>query len=255
MPYLRPLMSVFKPHFNRPVIVIGMHRSGTSMVSQVLHDAGVFMGAEQDHNRESMPFLNVNQEVMWGAGLDWLTPGEPENYACPQTALNMYLYHFKLNPNRWKYGSLVNALLKRIHDIPWGFKDPRSTYTLPMWMQMYPNAKVIHVIRHPESVVRSLMKRNQVQGEVRDSRLDDEAFCFDLWKQYVSTGCAYADSLGEDYMEVRYEDLVSEDSNWDELLQFAGAREKPKIQTRSHSFPREGKFNQDELVQSLGYAV
>lgn len=39
-----------------PVIIIGMHRSGTSMLTRVLQRAGLFMGEHREENDESLFF-------------------------------------------------------------------------------------------------------------------------------------------------------------------------------------------------------
>ena len=33
----------------------------------------------------------------------------------------------------------------RVRDIPfpWGWKDPRNSITLPLWLRLYPEAKII----------------------------------------------------------------------------------------------------------------
>ena len=40
-----------------PVVVIGMHRSGTSIMAMLLDQLGVFMGSSRDQNYESTFFL------------------------------------------------------------------------------------------------------------------------------------------------------------------------------------------------------
>ena len=52
--------------------------------------------------------------------------------------------------------------LKNIN-FPWGWKDPRNSFTLKIWRQIYPNAKVIHIHRNPVDVANSLKKRSLAQ--------------------------------------------------------------------------------------------
>ncbi len=93
----------------------------------------------------------------------------------------------------------------------WGWKDPRNTFTLPMWLKVFPNAKVIHVLRDKESVARSLMKRNQVKGEVHDERLNNFDFNLQLVEKYQLQGKSYATILGRHYHEIWYEQLIELD--------------------------------------------
>ena len=44
-----------------PVTVVGMHRSGTSMVTALLHHAGLYLGSEDD----LMPATPDNQDGFW----------------------------------------------------------------------------------------------------------------------------------------------------------------------------------------------
>ena len=44
----------------------------------------------------------------------------------------------------------------------WGWKDPSNTFTLPIWLSIFNNAKVIYVLRHPLDVSRSLLNRNNM---------------------------------------------------------------------------------------------
>ena len=46
-------------------------------------------------------------------------------------------------------------------DGPWGFKDPRFTFTLPFWRDALPDLRVVASFRHPIAVALSLARRNQ----------------------------------------------------------------------------------------------
>ena len=44
----------------------------------------------------------------------------------------------------------------------WGWKDPRSSITLPFWKSLIPALKVVVCLRHPWEVARSLNRRNEM---------------------------------------------------------------------------------------------
>jgi len=46
-----------------PFIIIGMHRSGTAMIAQMLEELGLFTGRKKQQNHEALFFMNIN---------DWL---------------------------------------------------------------------------------------------------------------------------------------------------------------------------------------
>lgn len=188
-----------------PLIIIGMHRSGTSYVARLLEKSGIFMGVVKDHNFEAMHFLSLNQQVLWAAGATWHQPKVPERQFWKHpSAEALYQEHFKASTRRQK-------ICLKARSSRWGWKEPRNTFTLPMWLRLFPQARVLHVVRDKEAVVKSLLARNQRRSEVRVETLQNEASAARLWEQYVATGRSYQPTLGPRYHEVAYEALMQED--------------------------------------------
>ena len=180
-----------------------MHRSGTSMVAKVLEKAGIFMGVIKDHNYEAMHFLSLNQQTLWAASANWLEPVVPDPKfwkTIPRDSL--FAEHFK-------FSGRLQKLKYKLKNPAWGWKDPRNTFTLPMWLQLFPNAKVLHITRNCEEVANSLTKRNHVKGEVHDPRLEDLNFNRELWHKYITQGQSYAAELGHRYFEIDYQEITS----------------------------------------------
>jgi len=164
------------------------------------------MGVLKDHNYEAMHFLSLNQQTLWSAGGRWLEPLVPEKiYWKTIPAKELYYEHLKLSSKiqRLKYSTFPKK---------WGWKDPRNTFTLPMWLDLFPKAKVIHLIRDREEVAQSLKKRNSIPGEVNDPRLDNLEFNRKLWEKYVQQGKSYSALLGSNYLEIDYRNLVGLES-------------------------------------------
>jgi hypothetical protein len=128
----------------------------------------------------------------------------------------------------------------------WGWKDPRNTLTLPYWLRLFPDARVLNVRRESSAVVASLLKRDAAfsataepaapPGVLTRARrvLTDPAYAtravrgrlgalpaaapatgamgrpeyFELTDMYVRE-CAAARDLTENYLEVSYEDLLA----------------------------------------------
>lgn len=180
-----------------------MHRSGTSLVADSLNKAGVYMGAFRDHNGEALHFLSLNQQMLKHAGGNWLNPVEPTSKDDLTLAPDeIFAEHVKApSPKRAK----LHASMK------WGWKDPRNTFTLKLWLKRFPNAKVLHVIRDGRAVALSLKNRNSIRGEVQDDQLEDRAFNFALWEKYVAQGQGFV-TLGENYLEVKYEDILTKNA-------------------------------------------
>lgn len=248
-------------YFNRPIIIIGMHRSGTSLVAKLLHDAGVNMGEHRDHNEESMPFLSINQQMMKAAGNSWIEPLKSEvAYKSPESAISMFVNHLKLNPEDYTWnGKPRSWLLKWQNNHPWGFKDPRTTFTLSAWLELFPKAKIIHVVRHPASVADSLMRRNQIEGEVHDDRLSDTSFNLELWKQYVTRAEDQMTNIPKKRrMTVRYEDLLSGGESLTNLGRFVGVDLVKSFSERVHPDRANAPHDIDlsslrDLMSKFGY--
>lgn len=209
-----------------PFIIIGMHRSGTSILTKVLEKSGIFMGVLKDPNYEAMHFLSINQQVLWKAGYNWYKPGVPapaEWHDIP--AEEIYIEHFKLNGRwaKWKHG------LKK-HD--WGWKDPRNSFTLDMWLHKFPEAKVIHLVRNREAAAQSLFKRNKVAGEAYAEELKDLDYCRRLCEDYVNQARSYGPKLGANYLEIEYEALCGlEASSIQSLEAFCGKAIEQNLKT------------------------
>ena len=57
-----------------PIIIIGMHRSGTTMLAKFLGELGVFMGNDKEKNYESKFFQKLNKWMLSVAGCSWDNP-------------------------------------------------------------------------------------------------------------------------------------------------------------------------------------
>ena len=96
----------------------------------------------------------------------------------------------------------------------WGFKDPRTTITLPVWCDIFPDAKIINLVRDGNAVASSLYRRSnkQLQNDTPTSQVAlDTSMGLSLWAEYVLTARKHCASLPQDrYLEIRYENLIRE---------------------------------------------
>lgn len=150
-----------------PVILIGMHRSGTSLVARLLQRMGLFLGWELDANAEAVFFVLRNQALLEAQGGSWDQP-EPVELLLREEHLRALVIDALrrelrlpgrvsyLGPLRWwRYRSLMEL------DFPWGWKDPRNTLLLPLWLEVFPQATVVHVVRNGVDVALSLAAREE----------------------------------------------------------------------------------------------
>ena len=150
---------------NYPIIIIGMHRSGTSLITQLLEELGLFVGKEKDSNNESLMFVHLNNWLLRQAGATWDNP-LPFKYLLENTTLRslavQYLSDFLNSRQIYSYidkNTLNGKNNLQQLDFPWGWKDPRNTFTLPFWFDIFPNAKTINVVRNGVDVAQSLKVR------------------------------------------------------------------------------------------------
>ena len=57
-----------------PVLVVGMHRSGTSLLARLLAEMGLCLGPDLTPLYESRFFRRLNQEILGRAGASWTRP-------------------------------------------------------------------------------------------------------------------------------------------------------------------------------------
>jgi len=153
-----------------PVILIGMHRSGTSLVAATLAELGVHMGAPlapgtgiDERSRlggyaEAQEFQSLNDQLLRHAGAAW-SRAEPF-LACRQEEQFSRAAVQRLQAAT--YGSLRRRYLASLAASgaqAWGWKDPRNSLILPYWLRLFPDARVLHVRRDPEAAADSLWKR------------------------------------------------------------------------------------------------
>lgn len=162
------------------ICVLGMHRSGTSCLTGLLEDAGVYLGnvsKQNPHNKkgnqESLRIMQLHDEVLASNGGSWdHPPSKPVVWSEAQkTALTAILDEYK--------GHTC-----------WAFKDPRAMLTLPGWLEQLPGLRFISTFRHPSAVAQSLHRRGQMPPE--------EGFA--LWLHYNRLLLDYQSQFGFDIL-------------------------------------------------------
>jgi hypothetical protein len=139
------------------VVVVSIGRSGTSLFARILDEVlGVEFGDEADHiprnhNNpdgyfENAAFLAFNDRVLQVAG-GWVLEPPPIDYARTMDTLV-----------RQQLVDEASALLARYaQDKPtFGWKDPRLSFTLPIWRAACPHIVPIIAFRKPLSVLSSI---------------------------------------------------------------------------------------------------
>lgn len=191
------------------VPVIGMHRSGTSMMARLLEAGGIHFGKEESlagpsadnpHGFwEHQSIRDLNDALLKDAGGDWRNP--------PRGVLRQI-------GNGVSGGVQVEAAehLQQLDSAAteaWSWKDPRTCLLLPFWKPLLPERRrFLFCLRHPSAVAASLAKRNRISAGLAGF----------LWQTY---NAAAVDALrGEQVLVVSYARLLTDPSR--ELARIQG---------------------------------
>ena len=153
---------------NHPVLILGMHRSGTSCLAGCLEAAGLHLGAvntaapfNKKGNREPEHIRELHDALLEQNGASWNVP--------------------PAGPLDWP-ANLLEALKQRTADLAtencWGIKDPRSAFCLKGWKSLFEPRYVVSY-RHPSAVVSSLVRRS-----ISWKRPMERADAYALWAAY-----------------------------------------------------------------------
>jgi hypothetical protein len=134
----------------------------------MLKELGLFIGWDCGINDEATFFNRRNEKILSICGGGWDNPnvidkllGKPEirKKVVDLLSEDISSLHalFYLGPKFYlKYRAITNIKM------PWGWKDPRNIITLPLWLEIFPSAKIIHIFRNGIDVARSLVRRDEV---------------------------------------------------------------------------------------------
>lgn len=128
-------------------VLLGMHKSGTTMLSQILHDSGINMGDfdetkkyDEGNKYERLETHDLNIEILG----------------------TKYMEH-SLNVSEVvkDFSAVSPEILQKLKDFirttdakynEWGFKDPRTCLTYSIWKDVLPSHKIVAVYRHPSEL-------------------------------------------------------------------------------------------------------
>lgn len=190
------------------IVVLGMHRSGTSVITRGLQVLGVNLGSrllppKGDNQKgfwEDSDINAINIEMLNAMGSDWhhLAAIETEDVE----VLRRQGYFLRA----------VKMLHEKVADAPtFAFKDPRVAKLMPFWQEVFSHCQfdvsTVVALRHPLSVARSLAARNGFDAEKS----------YLLWLGHVITSLPHC--VGNKRVLVDYDRLMQ--SPDDELTRVA----------------------------------
>jgi 2-polyprenyl-3-methyl-5-hydroxy-6-metoxy-1,4-benzoquinol methylase len=150
------------PEHRNALIVLGMHRSGTSALTGVLSLAGVELGnalmpAHAEINSkgfwEHSEIVDVHERLLTALGSSWNDERELPGHWWESEAVQPFRQQ------------IVAILRRDFSHVPlWGLKDPRMCRLMPLWMGIFRELECtpsfIVIARHPSEVAASLARRD-----------------------------------------------------------------------------------------------
>ncbi|HKT45523.1 MAG TPA: sulfotransferase [Gaiellaceae bacterium] len=183
------------------VVVLGMHRSGTSVATRLVSLMGFSPGRDGDllpaHPDnpagywENASLVGANDEILGALESDWSRPPRLEELRERRPEVEA------LRPVA---RSLVASALSADR---WVWKDPRACLTLPFWLPLLgEDVSIVLIHRNPLEVAASLQARDGFDIPVGLA----------LWERYVRSSLAAAE--GRAVCVTSYERLVADPQAW-----------------------------------------
>jgi len=157
-------------YLRRVVLIIGMHRSGTSLLSSLVQALGIDVGENlypADHHNlvgyfEDKACVDIQERMLEALGQPW--HGDKGMLPFP----SMWWRQPEIAPLVAELEAWLDRRL--VLGMPiWAMKDPRSTRFLPLWKALLGQRGIllrcVLAVRDPAEVVASVMSRSGVPAE------------------------------------------------------------------------------------------
>lgn len=257
---------------SKTLMVVGMHRSGTSLISNWLYRCGLQLGehlleagnGNEEGHFEDIEFLKMHEEILTSNDF-------PASGYVYDKVIDISVYQLE------KLKSVIKVKNQRYRQ--WGWKEPRTCLFLDLYRELLPNSKYLVIVRDYAAVVHSLLKRDFAEYEqkyLRGKKLQRFVWLYlrrqnasrkfykthaeDYLKIYIEYNQHILNTLKElppeDYMVVNYSLLEKSDKEvfsfltgkWHFKLQYHGFNEVYKKNLLSKAFNVDAYINDKELI-------
>lgn len=193
--------TVIEKNKKKAICVMGMHRSGTSVITRAINFLGVYLG-EQTDMIASFP---DNPEGFWERNdinliHERILDTFKQRWDTVEPLPQQWHISAKMRPIWWELTELVKRKFSK-HKL-WGFKDPRTALLLDVWRDVLKELRTdlacLYVIRNPIDVAKSL--------ETRDGIPHDKSF--GIWFNYNIT--ALNDSSSVQRVFISYDRFLND---------------------------------------------
>ncbi|MEL7161365.1 MAG: sulfotransferase, partial [Bacteroidota bacterium] len=187
-----------------PFFIVGVPRSGTTLLTVLLNNHPVIFLDERAIAIRTLDFRQRVARIRSRSGAD-TAPEIWRRAAAPDSRLREFLNWDRLERHSGSLGEFVGA---SFHDRAvehgksiFGDKSPDAITRLPELLSLFPQARIIHVVRDARPNVASLVRRQYLDRKVAAQE----------WKDWNVLGVAAAEWQGTArFHRLRYEDLLAD---------------------------------------------
>jgi len=207
----------------RDCLILGSGRSGTSLTAGLLANSGYFMGdaiyevgitqGNPKGQFEDPEINGINEDIL-GPPLRAYRHSRFNKLFHPRRRRDTKVHYFQrwlaAIPQSVHIGASAE-LLARIKAVtarrPFAFKDPRFSYTLPVWRPYIGDAVLICVFRHPAVTAASIVTECQRAQYLHDLPMDAER-ALRVWQLMYRHILEIHHPAGGDWMFVHYDQIM-----------------------------------------------
>ncbi len=194
---------------SRPVVATGRGGSGTRLLSVAVQEHGIFLGNRLNETEDSIEWVDLIYELAIKKLNDILPCGTNWRQELIARAVDILLN------GQWKDSQ------------PWGWKLPETMLIMPEVAQAFPDAKILHMVRHPvDTCLRRSHMTSRTQNPIGKATLlaayrwlnwdrdpkDDSEYLRNTasWIYQVQRVVQFGRGLeSQRYLEIKYEDLCT----------------------------------------------
>ena len=180
------------------ILILGMHRSGTSLLARTLHELGLYCGEDNELLPaapdnifgffERRDVKEVNDQLLQENGFSWNALVDFDPLELNFESIDKFKQQaFKIIKELNKNGS-------------WFIKDPRCCLLYTHWLSLLQEAKIIFVYRHPSDIANSLKLRNNLPVSIGLA----------LWEKYMRSLFLFA---RDEIIFVNFHNLINDCQN------------------------------------------
>lgn len=196
----------------KTVVVLGMHRCGTSMTTGIISKLGVDVGKKLTPRSVANPigyfedkdFYELNKKILKAAGGNWKSPPVRD----------------KILAQSDKFINQIRELVRKKESKLWGWKDPRTNLTIELYLPFLTNPYFIVCRRNPMAVAKSLEQRENM-------KLKDSISLTKSYEERINNFFQKFTNMRR--VDINYEDVIGDsEKEIDKIIDFLGIKVSKK---------------------------